>query len=299
VKNISSLDASYTGTIEKAFQSSLRGHSFNVVSSSSASAQTAIELHLTLSESADSYIWVVEIFGKSQDSNPNLTSIVSVPRNEVTSDAPSLQYLSLEKRFIWKQPEKFLDFAVLKNSASTEQTLLVLEANRAVFYKISNSRGELSRTIAIPEIVPRSRTPHGEINLKEKFVSVGELKCLATPDFDGSLDCTSKVPWVLAGANVDIPGRPESLGTNIPGACREEFISLFTGDGDWTQTDSIQGYLIKGLPLPMVPSGSPIQFDGPVIYLQPDPDVSSARAVVHNLKTGNYEAYVVTATCNH
>ena len=61
LKNISSLDASYTGAIENAFQSSLRGHSFNVVSSNSASAPTATQLHLTLSESANSYIWVVEI----------------------------------------------------------------------------------------------------------------------------------------------------------------------------------------------------------------------------------------------
>lgn len=299
VKNISSLDASYTGAIENAFQSSLRGHSFNVVSSNPASAPTAIQLRLTLSESAASFIWVVEISGRSPDSNPNLAAIVSVPRNDVTSDASDSQYLSLEKRFIWKQPENFLDFAVLKDSSSTEETLLVLEANRAALYKISNSHEELQRTIAIPEIAPRSRTPYGAINVKEKFVSVGELKCLATPDFDGTLDCTSKVPRTLAGANAELPGRPDSLAANIPGSCRGEAISLFTGDGDWTQTDSIQGYLIKGLPAPMVLSGSPLQFDGPVIYLHPDPDVSSARAIVHNLKTGNYEAYIVTATCSH
>ena len=241
VKNISSLDAWHTGAIENALQLSLRGHSFNMVSSNSASAQTAIELHLTLSESTDSYIWVVEIPGKSQDSNPNLTSIVSVPRNEVTNQAPDSQRLSLEKRFIWKQPEKFLDFAVLEDSSSVAETLLVLEANRAAFYKISNSHGELSRTVAIPENASRTRTPQGEIDLKEKFVSVGELKCLATPDFDGRLDCTSKVPRMLALPS-NLPGRPEGLGATIPVACRGESISLFTGDGDWTQTDSIQGY---------------------------------------------------------
>lgn len=298
VKNISSLDESNAGTIENAFQSSLRAHSFNVVSSNSASAQTATQLHLTLSESADSFIWVAEIPGKSPDSDPSLTSIVSVPRNGVTDDAPDSQYLSLEKRFIWKQPERFLDFAVLKNSASAEETLLVLETNRAVFYKVSNSGGELSRSIAIPEVVPRSRTPQGEINLQEKFLSVGELKCLATPDFDGKLDCNSKVSRSLVLPS-HIPGRPESLGTTIHGACRGDGISFFTGDGDWTQTDSIQGYLIKASAMPMVPSGSPIQFNGPVIYLHPDSDVSSVRAVVHNLKTGNYEAYIVTATCSH
>jgi hypothetical protein len=58
----------------------------------------------------------------------------------------------------------------------------------------------------------------------------------------------------------------------------------------------------------MVPSGNPIQFDGPVVSLQTydanpysydDPKSNSARAVIHNLKTNNYEAYFVTATCVH
>jgi hypothetical protein len=36
-----------------------------------------------------------------------------------------------------------------------------------------------------------------------------------------------------------------------------------------------------------------------VLSVQADPETSTARAVVHNLKTGNYEAYIVTATCSH
>jgi hypothetical protein len=97
----------------------------------------------------------------------------------------------------------------------------------------------------------------------------------------------------------DIPGLPHGLGTVIPGSCRDEMILFYTGEGDWTQADFIQGYLMKAIPLPMVPSGGATQFDGPVISLQPDIETSAARAVVHNLKTGNYEAYIVTATCSH
>jgi hypothetical protein len=49
----------------------------------------------------------------------------------------------------------------------------------------------------------------------------------------------------------------------------------------------------------VVPSGNTLEFDGPVMALQADPEGSSARAVVRNLKTGEYEAYIVTATCGN
>lgn len=289
MKNISSLDASYAGLIKERFEGTLRSHSFNVLSSTSVGAQTATVLHLTLAESSDSFVWTVEIPATS-------ALIVSVPRKGLTNGVHDSQYLSLEKRFVWEQPEKFLDFAVL--NASSAENFLILEPSRAAFYELSNSRGELSRSIPIPEGASRSRIPQGQINLKEGFVSVGEVKCLATPDFAGTLNCTSKIPRRLGGPILDVPGMPASLGIPITGACRGESIWLYTGDGDWTQTDLIQGYLMKAVPVPMVPSGSPIQFDGPVIYLHADADTSSARAIVRNLKTGNYEAYIVTAICS-
>jgi hypothetical protein len=297
MKNISSLDASYAERIKLAFEASLRAHSFNVVSAASVPAQTITALRLTLAESTDTFVWAVEIPAKSSDSNPSLVSIVSVRRNALTNDVPDSQYLSLEKRFIWKQPETFLDFAVLKTSSPAEN-FLVLEPNRAVFYKLSNDRGELLRTVPIPESASRSRIPQGQINLNEMFVSVGELKCSATPDFDGTLNCSPNLRRVLGGPPLEVPGKPGSLGIPIQGACRGESIWLYTGEGDWTQPDSIQGYLMKAVPTPMVSSGSPIQFDGPVIYLHLDAEAGSARAIVHNLKTGNYEGYIVTATCS-
>jgi hypothetical protein len=46
-------------------------------------------------------------------------------------------------------------------------------------------------------------------------------------------------------------------------------------------------------------AGDAIQVNGPVIALGQEQDVSAARAIVHNLKSGNHEAYIVTATCSH
>jgi len=91
----------------------------------------------------------------------------------------------------------------------------------------------------------------------------------------------------------------KSLETTLAGKCFGEFVYLFTAERDWTQSDSIHGRLTKGLPLPLVPSGNTLEFGGPVMALHSDPEGNSARAIVHNLKTGNYEAYVVTATCGN
>ena len=74
---------------------------------------------------------------------------------------------------------------------------------------------------------------------------------------------------------------------------------LSTGTGDWTQPDSIQGYLLSSLTGDAVPSGAAIEMEGPVVALQRVGRQSAARAVVHNLKTGNYEGYIVTATCGN
>jgi hypothetical protein len=297
VKNISSLDDSYVAALDGAFQQLLKAHSFQVLPSSSLAAASAVRLRLTLSESAEGDVWVVEIPGSSDDSGRSPSFIVSVPKNELTNGGSDSEYLSLEKRFVWKQPEKFLDFAVLKNPAGGDDTLLILETNRLGLFKMSGTTWQFASASPIPAVEPQSRDPRGLINTKKNSVTVGDQKCVATPDFAGSLSCTSD--RILGGPPIVIPGTPNSLGAPIHGSCPNEFVFLFTGQGDWTHNDTMQGYLTMSFSSPMVPSGSAIQFDGPVIYLQPDTETSSARAVVHNLKTGNYEGYIVTAICNH
>ncbi len=81
--------------------------------------------------------------------------------------------------------------------------------------------------------------------------------------------------------------------------CGDKSVALVSGNGDWTQPDSLQGYLFSDIVNPnAVPYGGAIEFDGPIMSMQAD-DRESVRAIVHNLKTGNYEGYVITATCNH
>ena len=86
---------------------------------------------------------------------------------------------------------------------------------------------------------------------------------------------------------------------SISSMCGAHQIILVTGAGDWTQPDSIQAQeiLAQQSQVAFVNSGNSISFDGPILAIWPDSASGGARAVVRNLATDNYEAYIVTAAC--
>jgi hypothetical protein len=300
VNNISGLEASYASAIEAAVRAQLQRHSFSLVAENSAAAQSSIRLQLSLSESAAEYVWVLQILSDPGERPSFPVMIVAAPKADFAEARAEAQSLSLEKRFVWKQAERFLDFALLKDASSGELTLLVLGTNRLITYKPAGSQWQLSRTSPIPQVTPPSRDPQGTIDLKEGKITLKGVRCVGDPDLAGVVQCKeSTAGRVLRSPVVDIPGLPNSVGVGIEEKCRGEIVSLFTAEGDWTQSDSIRGYLSKGIPLPEVPSGNAVEFDGPVTVLHSGPEDSSARAIVHNLKTGEYEAYIVTATCGN
>jgi hypothetical protein len=299
VESISSLDASSVAAISKALREQLQRHSFAPVQAGSAAAQSAVPLLLWLSESAREYVWVIEATDDSGDAKSAPMMIVSVSKADFAERAPDEQSLSLEKRYVWKQPREFLDFGILKDATTGESTLLILETNRVVVYKPSGAGWQLFRSNSIPQAPPPSRDPYGTINRNEASISIKGFECVGDPDLTGILQCKPSKPNQHLTTRVKIPGLPNSLGILTSGVCRDETVSLYTGEGDWTQTDSIQGYLVNLNPISAAAVGDSVQTNGPVTSLQREHDTSAARAIVRNLKTGEYEAYIVTATCSN
>jgi len=299
VENASSLDVAHVALIGAALREQLLHHSFALPAANSEAAHSAIPLQLTLSESAGEYVLVIHISGDATEAQPSPTMIASVSKSDFAEAERDQQSLSLEKRFVWRQQDGFLDFALLKSPASDESALLVLEAKRFAVYKISGEGWQLSRSTSILQATP-SRNPEGTIDLKADKISLKGLECVGDPDLAGVVECKPFKPARrLGGPIVEIPGLPNSVGAGIEEKCRDEFVSLFTAEGDWTQSDSIRAYLAKGFPLPVHPAGNTLEFDGPVVAMHTGPEGNSARAVVHNLKTGEYEAYIVSATCGN
>jgi hypothetical protein len=301
VENISSLDVSSAGAIEAEIRAQLQRHSFSFASENSAAAQALVQVQLSLSESADEYVWVIQILNDQNDGSAAPVMIVAAPKTDFADAGPEAHSLALEKRFVWKQAEQFLDFALLKDATTGEPTtLLVLGTNRLTSYKPAGSQWQLSRTSSIPRAAHASRDPQGRIDLKEGKISLQGFECVGDPDLAGIVQCKAfKPPRYLRGPIVDLPGLPNSVGAGITEKCREEFVWLFTAEGDWTQSDSIRAYLAKGIPLPAFPAGDTLEFDGPVLVLHSGPEDNSVRVIIHNLKTGEYEAYIVTATCGN
>ena len=292
-KNMSSLSPTEASQIRGALESKLKNRSFHFVLAdpAAATAQRAAKVQFAISEGAQGYVLVAEIQNSSEpDSEPQI-AIVSAPKSPLRVDEPAMDSLSLDKRLIYRQAEKFLDFALLSPEAPANPSLLViLEPERLAYYRQQDASWRFSQ--AVPIVRWRVRDLRGRIDNDGTHVYLGDVTCtgkLAQPE---TLKCIqtgsgfSSGPVFVAGDTADI-GSP----------CKTRAGYLESGPGDWTQTDSIQGY--ESNDSQFNASGAPIETPGPIMSFGPGFATSTARAVVYNLKTKNYEAYIVTATCSH
>lgn len=107
-----------------------------------------------------------------------------------------------------------------------------------------------------------------------------------------------KARWYVDSRNPSaiFEGWGDDIATIRPG-CDHGWQVLVTGTGDWTQSDQIQLYEISGQQA--VAIGQPLEFPGPILSLWPSADNKSARVVSRNMKTGMYEASIVSVTCGN
>jgi hypothetical protein len=302
-KNLSGLAPSDVAIVRGALESELKKRSFHLVHGNSvaATAQSETRLQFTVSEAADGYVLVAEIQSGSEPEGAPQVVIVFAPKPAPDVNAQSNGSLSLERRLIWQQPGKFLDFTLLSGSAAADATMLaVLEPERVAYYRFQDGNWKLIQAIPIK---PSARPPRDlrglfESDGKQVFVvsyatCSGEvaqpetMKCFTTGvQHDGppELDTQIGVPGI---------GEAALLGS----VCGARSAALASGTGDWTQTDTLQGYESTAGQFRV--SGAPLETAGPVTSLVPGSASGSARVIVYNLKTQNYEAYIVTATCGN
>jgi hypothetical protein len=293
MKNISSLSSIDALRIELALVAELKQHGMRIVASSRAGES----VHFTMSEGTDGLIWVVE----DRKGDTKQTFLVAVPRQIADENGQQNLSLSLEAHLVWSQPKEFLDFKELTNAVTFTSTLVVVESSALDFYRTNNLKWRLWRTISISHSEPWPRDPRGVFDWDGAHIYLPGLRC--SGDFEqATVECSPFHP-VPTGATLifpKVPGLDEWVeNTGVWDKCGDNSILLLTGTGDWTQPDSVQGYLFTDISARPIASGSPTNFDGPVLALREDGKGNSARAVVHNLKTGTYEGYIVTATCSH
>lgn len=293
VKNISSLGPADVAAIREELENDLvhKGIHFGQTSS------TEVRVEVALSENAERFVWVAE----THANNADRVVIVDVVRRFDNAMGKSVNSVVLGCRLVWQQNGKFLDFATYTGFDESSSTLQILESERVAIYVNTGGHWQLERTVAPPHHAPWQRDLRGFIDASSGHIILPGMVCVAANAPSVELQCTP-AQSVTNGSPTTGPVQSKIEGNEggdelaLRSACDGDSVVVATGAGDWTQPDSIQAYLEKDGRA--VSSGDPIQIDGPVTALNWDAP-GAARFVVHNLKSGNYEAYIVTATCSH
>jgi hypothetical protein len=298
VKNISSLASTDAGVVQQALESDLTHRGFHFDAASSAEARVEV----TLSEAAEKYVWVAETHVGDADR----VAIFDVVRTPDFSTQKEVDSVVLDRKLVWQQPGKILDFAVFQVKDSANSILWVLEPDRALIYRNAGDQWQFDAAMAITHRAPWPRDLRGAIDAQHASVVLPGVECALKSAPQNELQCSAAQagksgPTIVDSPKVDSPqirieGREGGDNLSLGSMCGANSVVVGTGTGDWTQPDSIQAYLEKDERA--APSGEPIQTGGPITALHWASE-GEARVVVHNLKTGNYEAYFVTATCSH
>jgi hypothetical protein len=302
-KNISSLSTSDASAARQALEAELAQRHFRLVPSPSAPATDApVQVLVTFSEGVDAFVWVAEIRPANGSDSERQVAIVAVakPTNNISRGAQDS--LTLDKKLIWEQPDKFVDFAMLPQSPGASSALLILEPDRLASYRSSNGKVGTQwqpwQSVMIAHPSGRTRDVVGRIDIANQKISLQGVECSGDLQQPQSLKC-APLTRTLGEREMEIPGHEGAESAQLAAKCGEGNVLFATGTGDWTQPDLIQGFESANTSGQPTASGDPIAMDGPVISFWPSPGGNDARAVVYNLKTGHYEGYVVTATCNH
>jgi hypothetical protein len=300
VNNLSSVSAGEAASINEWLESELARRGFHIVGSPPIDGTVTV----TLSEGAEGYLIVAQI-RRGPDEQ---VAMFPVPKD--AQKARRAGEIVVDHERIWEQPGEILDFALPEPSRGEPQEMIVLESGRLVFYSYSlqHAQWEIGNAITIPLLRPWLRAPRGYMNLslglENGVAMLSGITCKGDFRSPGDINCSFESkdlpPWTVeegwTAKNIADAGDS----ANVSLACDGRTVVLATGAADWTHADFIQAYELRtSSGQGAVASGHPAEFGGPVTSIWPARKEGVARAVVHNLQTGNHEAYIVKATCSH
>jgi hypothetical protein len=286
VRNISSLDAARVSSLRETLVEDLTGLGFSTTRKLPADAQ----LRLTLSESDDDYVWVAEIRrGDTHD-----VVMVSAARDSIKKTSAKEPPLTLQRKLVWEQDARILDFALLPAAADGPPILVVLEPDEIAFYDRRAEEWQLTREIAIAHARPLQRDLRGRINAQAGNAQLPDAQCAGDFRRPDTVTCTNGKDATLQSQPIVVQGRSVEEYAVLSPACGRGSLTLITGSGDWTEPDFVEAYEGKNLADPV---SQQIQSSGAVLELWSDDDGKSVRVVSRNLQTGTYEASIVSVSC--
>jgi len=190
--NRSSLSAKDGEQIRRDVLSQLGSLGVRLVESGSSAS-----LRVTLSESAQNYVWVAEI---RRGSDEPRVAIVSAPRVEL-APAGSNSVVAVRKTWLWSQPEAVLDAAVIEDNGNPSY-LVVLDNERVSLYRMQNANWQQEQSLVIPHAKPWPRDMRGRVLLRKDHLFdlyLPGVTCSSSAKAPLTISCKEgDEPWPLA-----------------------------------------------------------------------------------------------------
>lgn len=294
IRNISFLPPGDVARIEQSLRAALQEQGMRLTSSGA-----EIALVVTLSENFKHLIWTGEI----RKGETSQIVLISVDRSSENREASGTTSVTMHSEKFWEGPERILDAGEVSDGAGKSWLVLLLPRG----LRIQDRQSGAASTIDLTSNQSVDRDPMGKIDFRPigntiafalsrvcrvDLVARSLIDCLPA---EGSSDgpAPSRYPLLIDLA----PGEPSPPGKGIElvigSVCGGLNQFLATRAGDYTQTDSLQLYQAESnVPVPV---STELEFPGPIIDLHSALD--APRAIVRNLKTGNYEAYRLSFSC--
>ena len=294
VRNLSSLAAGEVTNVERTLNAELQNRGF--LSPSDGGATIAVRV--TLSENMKGFVWSAEI--RQDVPRVMLLTFAKPLENRVVSDAMPV-ILRSEK--FWEGRQRILD-ATIANSSNGDPLLLLLTPDELLIRKVGNDE---VWTVQIPPAQFVARDPAGTLTQAGNRIIVKFAPQICSIDIDARtlIECHPAdgppAGRIFEKLELALPNTVHfETGTRsgtLQSGCRGGQLFLAGGPGDYTEPDTIQLFesTVAGGVITEKPLSDFLHFAGPVMALQcigPTP-----TAVVHNLQTGNYEAYRISISC--
>jgi hypothetical protein len=290
VKNISSLSGKDGASLREELVSDLAARKFRITEKPPSDAQ----LQISFSESAEDYVWVAEI----RRGDAHEVVMVSTARDVVRKPSAAGPSITLQRRAVWQQAGKILDFDLVLDAATDGGSILaVLEPDKLSFYEYRSGEWQLTRAVAIARARPVQRDARGRIDPPAGKAELPDAECSGNFQHPETVTCSSAAAVQEVGfvtKPISIQGHTVDSYVDLGAACGIGPLTLITGPGDWTEPDFVQAV---GLKNQADAASEKLQFPGPILALWASEDGKSARVVSRNLQTGAYEASIVAVSC--
>jgi hypothetical protein len=190
-KNLSTLNAAEIAFIQKILIDELKRRHFQVAQKT-AGPNTSVRVELSLSESITGYVWVAKVHGGVSEE----TAIVAVSKSASEAGGGTKTSLSVQRKLIWAQSERFLDFVLPDITPNGVPHMVVLEPSRVSYYDFKQAHWEQRQIIRLHPLASASRDPRGMVFLwgGSLEIYVAGESCTGSAAISLELNCSSDLP---------------------------------------------------------------------------------------------------------